>query len=176
MDGSTPGITVEQDPWALPLDQLDPSQAELFQTGVHYEYFRRLREEDPVHFTKDSAFGPYWSVTKFNDIVTVDTRHDIFSSERDIVIGDQPEGFAPAMFIAMESAGRQAASARPPARRRAGAGGSALVRRGGHGGARAGVHECLGGDDIGRAAGAAPPPRPPFDFISPMAHSPTRGI
>src|ERR1700753_1044054 len=100
MDGAaSPVLAASADPWSMPLDQLDPSRAELFQTGAHYEYFRRLRQEDPVHYTAESAFGPYWSITKFDDIVAVDTNHQVFSSERDIVIGDQPEGFAPSMFI-----------------------------------------------------------------------------
>jgi len=90
------------DPWALPLDKLDPSQADLFRLGAHHEVFRRLRQEDPVHYTAESAFGPYWSVTRFDDIVAVDTNHAVFSSLRDIVIGDQAEGFAPPMFIAMD--------------------------------------------------------------------------
>ncbi len=46
--------------------------------------------------------GPYWSITRYKDIMAVDTDHHRFSSERDIVIGDQPEGFAPPMFIAMD--------------------------------------------------------------------------
>jgi cytochrome P450 len=91
-----------KDPWSVPLDQIDPSAAELFQTGSHYAYFRRLRLEDPVHFTKESAFGPYWSVTKFNDIVEVETHHDVFSSNRDITIGDQDPDFVPKNFIARD--------------------------------------------------------------------------
>jgi cytochrome P450 len=90
------------DPWALPLESLDPSRAELFQSGAHLEYFRRLRKESPVHFTSESMFGPYWSITKFNDIMAVDTNHKVFSSDRDIVIGDNPPGFAPVNFIAMD--------------------------------------------------------------------------
>ncbi len=90
------------DPWAEPLETLDPSRAELFETGAHYAYFERLRREDPVHYTPDSMFGPYWSITRFHDIVAVDTNHQTFSSNRDIVIGDNPEGFAPPMFIAMD--------------------------------------------------------------------------
>ena len=34
--------------------------------------------------------------------MAVDTNHQVFSSNRDIVIGDNPEGFAPPMFIAMD--------------------------------------------------------------------------
>ena len=90
------------DPWSLPLDQLNVAQADLFQNNVHGEYFRRLRKEAPVHYCPDSMHGPYWSITRYKDIMAVDTDHHRFSSERDIVIGDQPEGFAPPMFIAMD--------------------------------------------------------------------------
>ena len=103
MDGSlAPSQTLAPDPWSIPLDQLDPSRAELFATGAHHEYFRRLRQEDPVHFCADSQFGPYWSITTFNDIMAVDSNHAAFSSHRTIVIGDQPDLDEPPMFIAMD--------------------------------------------------------------------------
>ena len=103
MDGfSTSAGTGADDPWSQPLETLDPSRAELFQSGAHHAYFKRLRAEDPVHYTAQSQFGPYWSITRFHDIVAVDTNHQVFSSNRDIVIGDNPEGFAPPMFIAMD--------------------------------------------------------------------------
>ena len=102
MDGSLLPSASLPDPWSLDLAAIDPSQAALFESGQHHEYFRRLRAEDPVHFTADSAFGPYWSITKFHDIVAVDSNHGVFSSNRDIVIGTQEEGFAPPMFIAMD--------------------------------------------------------------------------
>ena len=90
------------DPWSLPLETLDVSKAELFQHNKHGAYFRRLREEAPVHYCPDSQFGPYWSITKFNDIVAVDSNHKVFSSKRDIVIGDNPDDFSPPMFIAQD--------------------------------------------------------------------------
>ncbi|TNE58868.1 MAG: cytochrome P450, partial [Alphaproteobacteria bacterium] len=68
----------------------------------HWAYFERLRREDPVHYCKDSAFGPYWSITKFKDIVEVDSNFQVFSSDRSIVIGDPPEEFNPRNFIAMD--------------------------------------------------------------------------
>ena len=97
-----PGAHNIPDPWTLPLDDIDVAQAALFQHNLHGEYFRRLRREDPVHFHTDSEFGPYWSITKFNDIVAVDSNHEVFSSHRDIVIGDAPESFQTPMFIAMD--------------------------------------------------------------------------
>ncbi|WP_084420881.1 cytochrome P450 [Henriciella litoralis] len=85
-----------------PIEDVDPSEAILFESQAYHEVFRRLRREDPVHYTAKSAFGPYWSITKFQDIVTVDSNHKIFSSDRDIVIGDAPEDFETPMFISMD--------------------------------------------------------------------------
>lgn len=85
-----------------PIENVDPSAAALFERNVHHAVFERLRREDPVHYTPDSPFGPYWSITKFNDIVTVDSNHKVFSSNRDIVIGDAAEDFDTPMFIAMD--------------------------------------------------------------------------
>ncbi|MEL6830153.1 MAG: cytochrome P450, partial [Pseudomonadota bacterium] len=90
------------DPNSLPLETLDVSLAELFEANVHGEYFRRLRNEDPIHYCSESLFGPYWSVTKYDDIVAVDSNHKVFSSNRDIVIGDAPADFNTPMFIAMD--------------------------------------------------------------------------
>jgi cytochrome P450 len=89
------------DAWTMPLAQIDVSQADLYETDTHWDYFARLRRDDPVHYCPESEFGPYWSITKFNDIVQVETNHAVFSSNRDIVIGDQGD-FAPPMFIAMD--------------------------------------------------------------------------
>jgi cytochrome P450 len=86
----------------MPLAQLDPSKGDLFEKDIHWDYFARLRRDDPVHFTPSSDFGPYWSITKFNDIVQVETSHNIFSSHPEIVIGDGPADFRPPMFIAMD--------------------------------------------------------------------------
>ena len=88
--------------WTMPLSQIDVSKADLFERGEHWDYFARLRRDDPVHYTADSDFGPYWSITKFKDIVQVETSHNIFSSYPEIVIGDAPSDFRPPMFIAMD--------------------------------------------------------------------------
>ncbi len=102
MDGSLTSAARPADPWSLPLETIDPSQAELFLSGAHHDYFRRLRHEDPVHYCADSPFGPYWSITRFNDIMAVDSNYAAFSSNRTIVIGDQPDLDEPPMFIAMD--------------------------------------------------------------------------
>lgn len=90
------------DPYSVPLDTIDPSQAGLFQEDKFWPYFERLRKEDPVHYCPDSAFGPYWSITKFADIVFVDKNHDLFSSDPGIVLADRPEDFNTRNFIGMD--------------------------------------------------------------------------
>jgi cytochrome P450 len=88
--------------YSMPLEDFDVSDEDLFLDNVHWPYFERLRNEDPVHFCKDSAFGPYWSITKFEDIKLVDTNHEIYSSEGSITIDEQEEDFEMPMFIAMD--------------------------------------------------------------------------
>ena len=73
---------VDTDPYSLPLDDINVANPLLFQAGVEGKWFKRLRDEAPIHYCdKDSFVGPYWSVTRYEDIMTVDTSHDIFSSE-----------------------------------------------------------------------------------------------
>ncbi|HIG21844.1 cytochrome P450 [Henriciella barbarensis] len=66
---------------AIPIEQIDVSRPNLFQKDTIGLFFDRLRKEDPVHYCRESNVGPYWSVTKFNDIMAVDTNHKVFSSE-----------------------------------------------------------------------------------------------
>jgi hypothetical protein len=56
------------DPWTVPIEQIDVSHARLYQSDCWHDWFARLRRDDPVHFTADSQFGPYWSVTRYKDI------------------------------------------------------------------------------------------------------------
>ncbi len=37
------------DPYAVPLDQIDVANDELFRTRQHWGFFERLRNEDPGH-------------------------------------------------------------------------------------------------------------------------------
>ena len=50
----------------------------------------------------DEEIGPYWSITKYNDFMDVDTNHKIFSSEPAITLFDPREEFTTPMFIAMD--------------------------------------------------------------------------
>jgi len=91
--------------WDMPIDKINVSQPELFRTNTFWPYFERLRREDPVHFCAESDYGPYWSVTKYNDIMAVDTNHQVYSSEATlggITIRSQQPDFPLPMFIAMD--------------------------------------------------------------------------
>ena len=92
--------------YALPLDKLNVAQPILFQSDTMWPYFERLRKEEPVHFCAESEFGPYWSITKYNDIMAVDTNHQVFSSDYmlgGITIGGGQANVDPLpMFIAMD--------------------------------------------------------------------------
>jgi cytochrome P450 len=88
--------------WSIPIDELNVADAELFRSDTMWPYFERLRREAPVHYCRESEFGPYWSITKYNDIMAIDTNHEVFSSEGGITIVDPKDDFRLPMFIAMD--------------------------------------------------------------------------
>ncbi|MGX1350623.1 cytochrome P450 [Bradyrhizobium elkanii] len=92
------------DAYDIPLDLLDVSEVKRFQDDTMWPYFKRLRREDPVHYCKKSPYGPYWSVTKYHDIVAVDTNHEVFSSEpaAAVSIVDVTEEYRLPSFIKMD--------------------------------------------------------------------------
>ncbi len=64
------------------IEDIDTSNPFLYRQSKSNSYFKRLRDEAPVHYQKDSAFGPFWSVTRYEDIVFVDRSHDFFPPNR----------------------------------------------------------------------------------------------
>ncbi len=105
-DRPRPEITLQSgdlpDPETVALESIDVSDSRLYQQDLWRPYFDRLRNEDPIHYTPDSPFGAYWSITKFKDIMHVESRHDIFSSFPTIAIGDSPTGEYIENFISMD--------------------------------------------------------------------------
>src|SRR4051812_31417292 len=88
-----------------PLEKLDVSDPALFRDDVWQPYFARLRAEAPVHYCRESMFGPYWSITTYKDIVQAELLHKVFSSESSlggISIRDRPKELRLPMFIAMD--------------------------------------------------------------------------
>ncbi len=86
----------------LKLEDIDMSNPFLYRQHQWQSYFKRLRDERPVHYQKSSPFGAFWSITRYDDIVFVDKSHELFSAEPVIVIGKPPAGLDVEMFIAMD--------------------------------------------------------------------------
>ena len=93
---------VGKDPYALQLDEIDLSHPGIWQANEYLPFLKRLRDEDPVHYCRESAVGPYWSVMKYKDIMHVDTSPQLFSSEPTIGIVDTLEEFTFPAFISMD--------------------------------------------------------------------------
>jgi cytochrome P450 len=99
--------------YATPLAELNPARTDRFQADTLWPVFERLRREDPVHFTAESDFGPYWSICRWDDIMAVDTNHEAFSSA---------DGIGLANKKAMEEQEKAFAAMGREPRRRGGAG------------------------------------------------------
>ena len=90
--------------WEVPLEELDVSNWHLMQHDAIWPYFERLRKEAPVHYTAESRYGPFWSITRFDDIKAVDQNHPAFSSANGIGFFDTASDTANpgSSFIAMD--------------------------------------------------------------------------
>ena len=91
---------------ALPLEQINPADPQGFVDDTVGLVFERLRREDPVHRSRSPVPGidTYWSVTRYQDIMKVETNHGIYSSDGGITLMDFPPGDEQQlkMFIAMD--------------------------------------------------------------------------
>ena len=90
--------------YAMPLEDINLADTEMWRTDTAWPYFERLRSEDPVHLhpAHHHPDGAFWSITRYTDIMAVDTNHEVFSSEPSITIFDPKEDFTLPMFIAMD--------------------------------------------------------------------------
>ena len=66
--------------YATPLDEFQVHDIEHFTSDTLWPWFERLRAEDPVHYTADSEYGPYWSITRYADIVQAESDNHRLSS------------------------------------------------------------------------------------------------
>jgi cytochrome P450 len=93
------------------LTSIDVSDPRLYQDDTWHDLFAQLRRDDPVHYCEVSPFGPYWSVTRYDDIFAVELDHANYSSSSEfggIQITDQPLGQEFANFIRMDPPGHTA--------------------------------------------------------------------
>jgi len=93
------------------LEEINLANGRLFSEDRCWEYFDRLREEDPVHLNETDFTGRYWSLTRYDDIKAVDMNDAQFSSEPGIVLGPRTDARLPEdnlsalnlpMFISMD--------------------------------------------------------------------------
>lgn len=93
-------------------EPINPARIDRFQDGTVHDLFTRLRAEAPVHFTPTSEFGPYWSITRYKDIVEIEALPLRYSSEMerggislvdaDFIQREPDESQKVEMFIAMD--------------------------------------------------------------------------
>ena len=87
------GLKDDVTPQNVPIENINPGNNDWFSRNQEFEVFERLRKESPVHYTEDSQFGSYWSVTSYEDIKAIDMDHERFSSDimnGGIRLGGQP--------------------------------------------------------------------------------------
>ncbi len=70
---------------------LDLSDHDSFANGVPHKTFERIRNEDPVFWTKEKNGRGFWSITKHADILKINRDNKVFSSAQGIRIEDQTE-------------------------------------------------------------------------------------
>jgi cytochrome P450 len=98
-------IDPREDAYGTPIEQIDVSNPHLYQDDTWRPYFERLRREDPVHWCENGIYGAFWSVTRYRDIMAVDTNQKAFSSDAlmgGIVLRDLPMDFRRPSFISMD--------------------------------------------------------------------------
>ena len=99
-------VDASVDPYSIPLARLNVANPQLFKEDLIWPYFKRLREEAPVHYCPESQYGAYWSISRFDDILAIDADHKRFSSDFStggVTITGTPQAgeFMP-MFIQMD--------------------------------------------------------------------------
>ena len=81
LESQTSGAAISD---SQPLEEIDVSDPALYMNDTWQAPFARLRREDPVHYCAESPFGPYWSVTRYDDIMAVELDHSTYSSASEL--------------------------------------------------------------------------------------------
>jgi cytochrome P450 len=80
----------------------DITDHDTYVRGVPHATFLRLREEDPVHFTEEADGRGFWSITRYDDVLFVSRRTDLFSSAKGIRLEDMDQEETEARRTLME--------------------------------------------------------------------------
>src|SRR5450631_1502499 len=74
-------------PIKLPLTDPD-----LYRTGVPYEYFRWLRDHEPVSWHDESDGSGYWAISCYDDVVAANRNWRRYSNARPVSSIEDPAG------------------------------------------------------------------------------------
>lgn len=69
--------------------QADLTSHDVFAEGAPHNTFRRLRDEDPCHWTEYDQGQGFWSITRHEDITALNRMPNVMSSARGIRMEDQ---------------------------------------------------------------------------------------
>lgn len=89
----------------LPLTEIDVADPKRFELDCWQPLFSRLRKESPIHYQTVGDLGPFWSISRFDDIVEIEKNPEVFSSEPSIAIIDPLPELDIKNFIAMDEPG-----------------------------------------------------------------------
>jgi len=92
------------------LDGINLAESERFSNETILPLFEKMRAETPVQYCEESTYGPFWSITKYHDIMSVDKDHQNFSSDADFggitiddgLVRDEDNDFFIKSFITMD--------------------------------------------------------------------------
>ena len=83
----------EKEVQSLKLSELDPLNQFYFEKNKDLEIFNILRAKSPIHHHQGNLNiydKPYWSVTRYHDILKISKDHETFSSPRPIFLNRDP--------------------------------------------------------------------------------------
>lgn len=97
-------------PTRLDIDLKDPG---LYERGMPHEAFARLRRDRPVHWNPEADGAGFWALTRYEDIVEVSKRPDLFSSahengghrifnENEVSVANSGESLIGVPFISLD--------------------------------------------------------------------------
>jgi cytochrome P450 len=69
-------------------DDADLNDPDAFVNGVPHATFKRLRDDDPVSWCNEEGGRGFWSVTRYDDVLSVSRQPDVFSCAQGIRIED----------------------------------------------------------------------------------------
>ena len=71
-------------------------------TPEYKDVFRRLRDEDPVHWTEDDSYGKHhWTISRYDDVKQFLSNHAQLSNRWDTRIPATPKRYTPEERFAM---------------------------------------------------------------------------